>query len=93
MEKTVTATEAVRDFSGLLNTIKFKGDSYIIKRGGKPVACIGPIREAKSLRTLKELKGIIHDLPKIGDDLDSFERDLMEIWKTQLRLPEEDIWE
>jgi len=36
MEKEVTATEAVRDFSGLLNTVKFNGASYIIKRGGNP---------------------------------------------------------
>lgn len=45
MDKSVTATEAVRDFSGLLNMIRFKGESYIIRRAGKPVACIGPVRE------------------------------------------------
>ncbi len=33
MDKAVTATEAVRDFSGLLNTIKFEGETHIIKRG------------------------------------------------------------
>lgn len=34
MDKAISATEAVRDFSGLLNMVKFKGETYIIKRGG-----------------------------------------------------------
>ena len=40
MEKRISATRAVRDFSEVLNTIKFKGVQYIIERGGKPVASI-----------------------------------------------------
>jgi antitoxin (DNA-binding transcriptional repressor) of toxin-antitoxin stability system len=89
MEKTVTATEAARDLSELLNKIKFTGDSYVIKRGGKPVASIGPVREIEVVRSLKELRGILDALPKIGDDLQDFEKDLIEIWETQLSLPEE----
>ena len=37
MEKRISATRAVRDFSQVLNTIKFKGVHYIIERGGKPI--------------------------------------------------------
>ena len=35
MEKRISATRAVRDFSEVLNTIKFKGVHYIIERGGQ----------------------------------------------------------
>jgi antitoxin (DNA-binding transcriptional repressor) of toxin-antitoxin stability system len=83
MDKAVTATEAVRDFSGLLNTIKFKGEAYIIKRGGKPIASIGPVREANAPKTLKELKGILDELPRMGDEPDPFEKDLIEVLKAQ----------
>lgn len=93
MDKAVTATEAVRDFSGLLNTIRFKGETYIIKRGGKPIASIGPIREANATRTLKELGGILNELPKMANELDPFERDLNELWKAQPSLPEREPWE
>jgi antitoxin (DNA-binding transcriptional repressor) of toxin-antitoxin stability system len=93
MDKAVTATEAVRDFSGLLNTIKFKGETYIIKRGGKPIASIGPVREANALKTLKELNGILRELPRMGDEIDSFEKDLIELRKVQPTLPEKESWE
>ena len=43
MEKTVSATEAVRKFSELLNSIKYRGDRYTILKGGEPVAFIGPL--------------------------------------------------
>lgn len=93
MEKSVTATEAVRDFSGLLNLIRFKGETYIIKRGGKPVACLGPIKEARATRTLKELESVLRELPRLGDELDSFEKDLKETWAVQPSLPEGNPWE
>ncbi|MEW6669774.1 MAG: antitoxin [Thermodesulfobacteriota bacterium] len=93
MEKAVTATEAVRDFSGLLNTIRFKGETYIIKRGGKPIASIGPVREASVSKRLKDLKGILLELPRMGDELDPFEKDLIEVRRNQPSLPEEEPWE
>jgi antitoxin (DNA-binding transcriptional repressor) of toxin-antitoxin stability system len=92
MDKAVTATEAVRDFSGLLNTVKFKGETFIIKRGGKPIASIGPVREANVSKTLKELKGILLELPRMGDELDLFAKDLIEVRKNQPSLPEEEPW-
>jgi antitoxin (DNA-binding transcriptional repressor) of toxin-antitoxin stability system len=88
MDKAVTATEAVRDFSGLLNTIKFQGATYIIKRGGKPIASMGPVKEANAPKTLKELKGILNELPRMGDELGPFEEDLIEVLKAQPSLPD-----
>jgi antitoxin (DNA-binding transcriptional repressor) of toxin-antitoxin stability system len=93
MEKSVTATEAVRDFSGILNLVRFKGDTYIVKRGGKPVARIGPVEEPKVGRTLKELSILLDGLPRLGKELDSFEEDLNLIRKAQPSLPGEDPWE
>ena len=90
MEKEVTAIEAVRDFSGLLNTVKLKGETYIIKREGKPVASIGPVRAANASKALKELKRILLELPRMGDEIDPFERDLIEVRKGQSSVPEEE---
>jgi len=44
-------------------------------------------------KTMRELKGILNELPKTGDELDSFEKDLMEVWKDQPSLPERKPWE
>jgi antitoxin (DNA-binding transcriptional repressor) of toxin-antitoxin stability system len=93
MEKRITATQAVRDFSELLNKIKFKGDRYIIERSGKPVAQMEPVREAKKAKTLKELKSLLKELPRLDEELDAVAADLEGIRKDQPPLPEEGRWE
>jgi len=42
MEIPITATEAVRAFSEILNAVRYKGDNYTVLRCGKPVANITP---------------------------------------------------
>ena len=93
MEKRITATQAVRDFSEILNKIKFKGEHYIIVRSGKPVAQMEPVREAKKAKTLKELKSLLKELPRLDEELDAFAADLEGIRKDQPPLPEEGMWE
>ncbi|MBM4277447.1 MAG: type II toxin-antitoxin system Phd/YefM family antitoxin [Deltaproteobacteria bacterium] len=43
MEKIISATEAIRRFSEILNDIKYRGESYTIVRRGKKVAFICPV--------------------------------------------------
>jgi len=93
MEKSVTATEAVRGFSEILNNIRFKGDHYVIKRGGKPVAYMEPVKEVKMIRQLKELKFILKSLPKLKDELDALAADLQDLWNYQPFVPKESPWE
>ena len=45
MEKRISATRAVRDFSEVLKSIKLKSFDYIIERGGKPIASMRSIDE------------------------------------------------
>jgi antitoxin (DNA-binding transcriptional repressor) of toxin-antitoxin stability system len=92
MEKIVTATEAVRDFSTILNRVKFSGDNYIIKRNGKFVALISSIGEKVPVRPLKELKNILKQLPRLDDELDSFSDDLNTIVSEQPGLPDRLNW-
>jgi hypothetical protein len=49
--------------------------------------------EANAPKTMKELKGILNELPRMGDELDPFEKDLIEVWKDQPSLPEREPWE
>jgi len=93
MEKRITATQAVRDFSELLNKVKFKGDHYIIERSGKPVAQMEPVNEAKKVMTLKELKSLMKELPRMDEELDAFATDLERLWEDQPPLPKEGMWE
>jgi len=93
MEKRISATQAVRDFSEVLNTIKFKRVHYIIERGGKPVASMNPIDEEKEIKTLGELKVLLQKLPRLGEELDAFAADLEDSRKDQPFGPTGDLWE
>ncbi len=66
MEKTVSATQVVRKFSEILNSIKYRGDRYTIMRGRKPVASISPVDTHLKERILSELRGLIKKLPHLG---------------------------
>jgi len=93
MEKRITATQAVRDFSELLNTIKFKGVHYIIERGGKPVASMKPIDDSKDSATLGDLKILLRKLPRLDEECEAFASDLEDIRKNQPLMAMEDVWE
>ena len=93
MEKHISATRVVRDFSEVLNTIKFKGVHYIIERGGKPVAAMQPINEEKDFRTLGELKVLLKRLPRLAEELDAFAADLENIYRDQPVVSMGDLWE
>lgn len=93
MSKTITATEAVRKFSEILNSIKYKGNHYTVVRAGKPVASICPVETHVKERTLGELKELVKTLPPLGDEIRKFEDDIREIVKHQPLPPEKATWE
>jgi prevent-host-death family protein len=93
MGKTINATEAARAFSEIINSVKYKGESYTIIRGGKPAAVIVPVKAATPGRILKDLRAIINNLPKLGKDAESFLKDVEDDFKSQPPLPEMTAWE
>lgn len=93
MRTDISATEAVRHFSELLNNIKYRGDHYTVIRGGKPAAAIVPAGEGTPERPLGELVGIFKVLPSLDPDDSSFMRDVLGGVNTQPPLPEETVWE
>jgi len=92
MEKRISATRAVREFSEVLNTIKFKGVHYIIERGGKPIASMKSIDEKIDPMTLGELKTLLKKLPRLEEELDAFASDLEEISRNQPLMSTGDLW-
>lgn len=90
MEKTISATEAVRKFSEILNSIKYKGESHTIVRGGKKVVSICPVEIQLKERSLGELKTLLRNIPRLGDEAERFGRDLKKILEHQPPMPKED---
>jgi prevent-host-death family protein len=93
MTKKINATEAVRTFSEVLNAVKYKGESFTIIRGGKPVAVMVPAEGAIREKRLRDLRSVLDKLPELGSDADVFARDLEEAIHVQPHAPERSSWE
>ena len=68
MQTDISSTEAVRNFSELLNNIKYRGDRYTVIRGGKAVATLGPAGPARPTVTMADLRQIVRTLPRLDSD-------------------------
>lgn len=59
----VSATEAVRAFSDLLNRIRYRGEEFVVFRAGEPVCRMTPAAPAKTL-SLRDLATLLREIPK-----------------------------
>ncbi|HVR71780.1 MAG TPA: hypothetical protein VMT87_13135 [Vicinamibacteria bacterium] len=62
MTTKVSATEAVRTFSDLLNRIRYRGEEFVVERAGEPVCRMTPAAPARRL-TLGELASLLRNVP------------------------------
>ncbi len=58
----MTATEAARTFSELVNRVHYRGETVLVERGGVPVCEIAPAKPPRF--TLSDLAGLLRDLPR-----------------------------
>jgi antitoxin (DNA-binding transcriptional repressor) of toxin-antitoxin stability system len=69
-----SVTDVLRNFSDYLNRIAYRGERFLLVRGGKPVAELSPVPGG---RRLGELPALLESLPRLGDeDAASFAVDL-----------------
>ena len=76
----MSVTQAVRQFSDLLNRILYQGVSVELERGNKVIARISPVSSESPLK-VKDLNRLFAGLPSLGEDAGAFARDLEDIRK------------
>ena len=78
MSQRVTATEAARNFSDLLNRVRYAGESFVIVRGGEEIGQLVP-PEPSRLLTLRGLLDILASEgtpdPEFADDLEAIQKE------------------
>lgn len=62
MKLHISATEAARTFSELMNRVRYRGETFVVERGGKPICEILPAAAPKF--TGRDLAGLLRALPK-----------------------------
>ncbi len=61
MKSEISATDAARRFSEVLNRVRYRNETFVVKRGGEPVCEIVPVRTATF--TGRELVELLRSLP------------------------------
>lgn len=93
MQTAISSTEAVRNFSELLNNIKYRGDRYTVIRGGKATATLGPVEPARPDTVMADLLEIVRALPKLDATDKGFEDDVKDLAKVQPPMQKAATWE
>ena len=93
MRTAISSTEAVRNFSELLNNIKYRGDRYTVIRGGKPAASLVPVEPTSICATLADLRKIVQTLPHLDISDATFETDVMAVANSQPFMTKALSWE
>ncbi len=62
MATRVSATEAARTFSDLLNRIRYRGEEFVVERAGEPVCRMTPAAPTKHLR-FRDLAALLREPP------------------------------
>jgi prevent-host-death family protein len=83
MELHISATQAARTFSDLLNRVRYRGEEFVIERGGEPICRIIPARPVA--RTAAEVLRLLDSMPKPDP---GYWDTLEEITKRQPALPD-----
>jgi antitoxin (DNA-binding transcriptional repressor) of toxin-antitoxin stability system len=76
----ISVTQAVRQFSDLLNRVFYQGTIVELERGNKIIARISPVAP-ESLLKVKDLNRLFLELPSLGEDAKAFAKDLADIRK------------
>ncbi|MEK9509929.1 hypothetical protein V3331_09535 [Gaopeijia maritima] len=78
MRITATVTDVLRNFSDYVNRVAYRGERFVLTRGGKDVAELSPIAPAGS--RLADLPAVLRSLPRLdAEESERFAADLSDI--------------
>jgi antitoxin (DNA-binding transcriptional repressor) of toxin-antitoxin stability system len=91
MELAITVTEVLRNFAEYVNRVVYRGESFLLLRGGKPVALLSPV---PSGRRLGDLPALLATLPRLApEEAEAFGKDLEQARVHPDAEAERDHWE
>jgi antitoxin (DNA-binding transcriptional repressor) of toxin-antitoxin stability system len=82
--KRISATEAARSFSDVVSRVRYRGEEFIVQKGGEAVCRIGPVKAATPRSTLGDLLRLLEDLPPVDAE---YRRVVKSLARRQGRMP------
>lgn len=87
----ITVTELARGLSEVINRTTYRGEEFLVIRGGKPVARISPVPAGLRMKDLPTI--LDRGLPPLdAGDLDDFAADLGKI-RREMNEPVGNAWD
>lgn len=65
MKLTATVTDVLRNFSDYINRVAYRGERFVLIRGGKPVAELSPVPAGTRMG---DLPSLFDSLPSLSED-------------------------
>jgi antitoxin (DNA-binding transcriptional repressor) of toxin-antitoxin stability system len=91
MKTETSVTELLRGFSDYINRVVYRGESFLLIRGGRAVAELTPVRSGVRA---SELPALLDSLPRLEEgDAEAFARDLDRARAELESSPERDPWD
>lgn len=91
MPNTLTVTEMSRRFAEYINRVAYRGESFILTRGNKPIAEVRPIVKGM---TGVELLEVLRSGPHLHpDDVEQFAKDIEDGRRELNNIGVRDPWE
>ena len=91
MIQTISVTEAARHFAEYINRVVYRGESFVLVRGNKPVAELRPLPAGNRLA---ELPALLASLPHLTpDEAAQFADDINAVREELARVEGRDPWQ
>jgi antitoxin (DNA-binding transcriptional repressor) of toxin-antitoxin stability system len=87
---TLSVTEVARHFAEYVNRVAYRGESFVLVRGNRPVAELRPLPSGKRLA---ELPALLASLPRLSEsEAAQFAEDLAAAAASLTRMEVRDPW-
>lgn len=82
--KKITATEAARTFSDVIARVHYRGEEFIVEKGGQPVCRISPVGHGATKSTVGDVIDLLASMPPFDDE---YRKTVLELTRKQQKLP------
>lgn len=91
MKRTISVTEAARNFADIVSRVFYRGEHFVLERGGRPVARLVPVPRGGRLG---DLPALLEAVPQLSiEDAEALARDVQAARDSLPALPDGDPWE
>lgn len=84
LPKKISATDAARSFSDVVARVRYRGEEFVVEKGGEAVCRISPVVHEGARSTIGDLLAVLKSTPPVDDD---YRESVLELTRKQPKLP------